>query len=705
MEPSVMSLDIKVGKLTNVRNFGTGNSPSLLLCVFLFFCFLSPVYSQAMTEDQWLDIGWDYYNAGDIDEAFSTFLEAVDLYPESAEAHLALGEIYLEMEVIDRGRAELLKSLELDDESSLAARAHYSYAYSIREEDTWTALMHLNRAHEIPASPTLHLEIAQQVRFCTILLGMQGRSESGDVNLHYADYLITSGEGDHLAQQAEADLYLAESFCFFNITEPFHIFLYPSERAVRAEIMFEEDDFDPIHREFHVPLTTDIDFLPIVCAQIVSDLQDELNRHAGSEWVLKALPTAVRRTVPWGDSSGVSESESEDEVRASIDCNSAVLALREQDAYVELRYLLSEEYSAYIPDLIFRAELGCFLVWVRRNYDTTHFQELLTQPNVDIVLDADIADIEERWLEDVAANPNLITDPEVASMWAESQPLSTLAGDPELPMRILKDGLRLYLEGEEILGLREIHRALDIDPGLAVGYYTLGWIDCIEGDWDGAEDNLGMALMLFEDTNQLAWCHALLAPVYLSEERWDIAQASLGFVATYCDADDVRVWASGLLERVLHIQSIRPRQDSSDPELVGTMTQFMDSWNVAANSDNGVGGLVSGMMDSMRAGSITMMYKSIRDVYPSVVFSHEITAASLSGSAVLMKILVHAEFASYPSRLPDELQPLVEDGYPIFFQLVPSEDGWVVLDWEDGWFPLAPVARVMPESPQFEEFE
>lgn len=698
-----MSVYIQVGKWRSIGKCCRRLLPALLFSTVILCCQSSVLMAEVLTEEEWLDIGWDYYNAGNIEEAFNTFLETADLYPESAEAHLALGEIYLEMGQVDRGRAELLTSLQIDDESSLAARAHYSYAFSIREEDTWNALMHLNRAHEIPASASLHLEIAQQIRFCTILLQMSGRSESGMVILHYADYLIEVDQADRLAQQAEADLYLVESFCFFEVTDPVHIFLYPSERAIRAEIMFEEDDLDPLHREYHVPLTDDLDLLPIACRQVISDLQDELNRHAGSEWVLQAMPSAVSRTVPWTESGDEAEAESTgEEVPSTIPCDSAVLALHEQNSYIELSYLLSEEYSEYIPSPIRNAELGSFLRWVRRTYDVTRFQELITQPNVEIVLDADTSEIEERWLNDVTGNPNLITDPDVASLWAENQLVSPLAGDPELPMTILKEGLRLYLEGEEVSGLWEIHRALELDPGLAVGYYTLGWIDCMEGDWEDAEENLGMALMLFEDTNQLAWCHALLAPIYLSDERWDTAQASLQIVANYCQAEDLRAWASDMLDRVVHVQAIRPHGNSDNSEAIETAAAFLREWNDAANSDEGVEELISEMMNDVRAGSLVTMYRSIRDTYPSTVFSHEIADASYSGSAILARIILHAEFSDYPARLPAELEPLIEDGYPLYFQLVPSDEGWEVLDWEDGWFPLTSIARIMPESPQLE---
>ncbi|MFH1675669.1 MAG: tetratricopeptide repeat protein [bacterium] len=64
------------------------------MVILLFFNFHSS--AEIFTLEQWLDLGWDYFNANKIDEAFNTFLQAVEKYPESAEARLALAETYME---------------------------------------------------------------------------------------------------------------------------------------------------------------------------------------------------------------------------------------------------------------------------------------------------------------------------------------------------------------------------------------------------------------------------------------------------------------------------------------------------------------------------------------------------------------------------------------------------------------------------------
>jgi len=674
-----------------------------LLAVLALAALLSlPSRAEILTVDQWIDLGWDYFNAGNIEEAFNTFLEAVEYFPESAEAHLALGEVYLEMGIVDRGRAELLKSLQLDDQTGLAAVAHYDYAVSMREEDTWQALLHLNAALRIGGSPALQFEIAQQIRFCHLLLQMTGRSQSGPVVLHYADYVLGSEEGDRLAREAESSLYLAESFCYFDVTKPLHIFLYPSERAVRAEIREPVDEMDPLHREYHVVYTPGIDLLPQLCMQVVADLQNDMNRHAGAGWVIRGLPTAVTRIVPWGDAG-----ETESGGYSHIDCDEAVRGLQAEGALVELRYLVAEEYAQYVPELVARAELGSFLRWVRRTYDRRKFMELITQPNVDLVLGAEKAEIGRLWINDVLSSPNLIADPSLAELWVANQPVSPLAGDPDLPTMMLKEGLRLYLSGDEIAGKWQISRALDLDPALALGYYTQGWIACREGDRERAEDRLGMAVMLFERPVEIAWCHALLAPIYLHDARWDLAQASLVLVVTYTDSETVRGWAEESLARLSHIFALRPSPlDRSSTEF-GQAREFFQEWNQAANSGRGVSSLVSEMMDDVRRVSLSGFYGSIRETYPSVVFNHAIQDVGVSGSSILAEVRVQAAFpavgqAFRPASLPEELAPLTTGGYLLFFQLMPTESGWRVLDWEDGWFPLTGATWNLPQSVETE---
>ncbi len=662
--------------------------------------FLSPasrLTAELLTLSDWLDLGWDYYNAGNLDEAFNTFLETVDKYPDSAEAHLALGKVYLEMGVVERGRAELLRSLQLDDESSLAAVAHYEYAVSMREEDTWLALLHLNRAHEIGGAPSLHFEIAHQMRFCNILLNMPGRSENGPLVLHYPDYLFADGEAEKVGRDSESELYLVESFCYFDLDDPVHFFIYPSVRALYAEIVIEEDQSDPSHREFHVAYEPDMDLLDKLCMQVVYDLQQELNRHAGAEWVLRGLPTAVTGLIPLSEAV-IGDKES----GGVIGCDQAVCTLVDSGTLIDLSYLTSEEFQPYIPDMVARAEIGSFLRWVRRTYDSRIFQELITQPNIEIVLDAGIEELQHRWIHDLANTPNLIADPELSRQWAAAQPLSPLAGHPDMPLDVLKEGLRLYLSGQETAGLWEIHRSLELDPGLALGYYTLGWIECSRGDYEDAEEHLETALLLFESEEAIAWCHAMLAPIYLSDARWDLAQGSLQLVMTCSDSDDIRNWAMESAVRLNHIQMLRPFPLDRDSVERGLMRDFMQEWNRASNSDEGVGSLISSMMDDTRGRSLAQFYSALREEYPTIVFNHAVQEVGRAGSAIMVELRIQAAFRGPRPRLTGANEALIDGGYLLYFQVIPTEDGWRVLDWEDGEFPLTSVQLVQPMTIEIE---
>jgi len=682
-------------------NFHRGPNRAGFIFVFVFTLLLAIVPStrlnaEVLTLEQWIDLGWDYYNTGNIEEAFNTFIQAVEDYPESAEAHLALGEIYLEMDVPDRARNEILESLRLDDETAVAARAHYVYATLICKEDPWNALLHLDRAHRLGGTPNLQFEIAHKISFCHNIIRMPMHSQSGPVILHYAEYLLSQADGDRLSERAEHSLYLAENFCSFDLVEDFHIFIYPSERAVRAEILLEEDDNDPVHREFHMAYEPELDFLPQISRQLITDLQDNLNRHGGAEWVARALPNAVTGTIAW------EKIEDNNSVLLYVDVDAAVRALCSEGALIDLTYLIPGEFDDYIPDPVFRAELGSFLRWIQESYDTVKFLEIITQPNLDIVLDEDIEVIQNMWLEDVINSASLISDPELTGEWALAQPLSPIAGDPEMPTRMLKEGLRLYLNGEVINGIWQIRQALMINPGLGLGYYTLGWIAVDQQNWDDAEQKLTMAASLFESPVEISWCHTMLAPIYLYSTRWTLAHASLNYVYSYTESNSVRNWAAGLLARTTHILALRPDPiDTASPEYAA-MVDFFGTVDESLNAGNSIESLASELMDETNKTMLVGFYDEIQNLTNSVVCSHEIINVGVSGSSLYVELRLHAEFPTIRPALDARFAPLATGGYLFYFQVMPTENGWAILDWEDGWFPIASSQQYVPQSPDLD---
>jgi hypothetical protein len=267
-------------------------------------------------------------------------------------------------------------------------------------------------------------------------------------------------------------------------------------------------------------------------------------------------------------------------------------------------------------------------------------------------------------------------------------------------MEILKEGLRMYLGGQIASGTREVHRAIEIDPGFGLGYYTLGWMACRDGDWERAEKMLTMAVMLLETPEEIAWCHAFLAPIYIRNQQWDLAQASLSTVASTIKSPDVIRWANELLARIAHLRNLTPSEPlDRESDEFGRMREFMTQWNGAANSDAGVGSLISSEMDANRAGQLIDFYASLRETYPNIVFNHAVTAAGRSGSALNIEVLVQAAFQDRTPYVPPEREALIQGGYRRFFQVTLSDDGWRVLDWEDGTMEVASVRLMtLPES-------
>ncbi|MCX6646471.1 MAG: tetratricopeptide repeat protein [bacterium] len=691
-----------------------GRAGFVILCIAILFLMLpSHAGSQSLTLEEWLDLGWGYYNAGNIDDAFNTFLGMVENFPDSAEAHLALGEMYLEKGIVDHSRSEILTSLNLDDESEIAARAHYLYATSIREEDPWNALLHLDRAYHLGSSQELQFEIAKQHRFCILIIQMPERAESGLVVLHYASYLISQEEADNLANQAEGALFLAETYCYFDVIKPLHIFLYPSADAVRAEVMYPENDWDPKHREYHIPFSANIDFLTPLSNQVIYDLQQSMNRHAGAPWVNEGLPVAISEKIEWVNPElpeGVDSSEVQGAIY--IGCDDAVRALVSGNSFVDLKYIIQKDYNPYMDWSVRLAELGSFLNWVRRTYERQKFQELITQPNVEIILGADLETIRQDWITELTTEPNLISDPELAQVFVQGLPLSPLSGDPELPLNVLKEGLRLYLSGEKVTGLWEIQRAVDLDPGLAIGYYTLGWIACVEKNWSEAEQQLGLALLLFDTPEEVAWCHSLLVPIYLNQRQWGRAEASCRQIALYGTSQEAVGWATNTLPRIEHIIGLQPPEklDESAQEF-SLMTSLLEQVD---NDLNGVSGdsaptgpnaeairkYVSDMMDGEHAEKLVNFYSEILAQYPTAIFRHEVVSVGTIGTAVYAEVLVHADFPAVATSLPPAFQALKRDGYLLMFQAIPFEAGWKFLDWEDAWFPDTVVSYSVHEPVQ-----
>ncbi|HDS31133.1 MAG TPA: tetratricopeptide repeat protein, partial [Firmicutes bacterium] len=298
---------------------------SAVFIVSVAFNFGMAVSSEPDSLEDWLDLGWDYYNLGDIEKAFNTFIQAVDLFPSSAEAHLALAETYIAMGVTERARAEMLKTLQFDDESPIAARAHYLYATSIREENPSLALLHLERAFQIGGSVSFQFDIAHQTRFCRLMITMSGRAESDRIVLHFSPAAFSQAEMNELLLEMEADLYRIEQFCSFDLTEPAHFFIYPDPYALRIEIP-ESYEWLPDRREYHLSWSESMDFLPVMSVQVIADMQAELNRHSGRSWVESALPSAVTGRVRIMGTGNF----------ADIDCDGAVMGLSNTGRFIGL---------------------------------------------------------------------------------------------------------------------------------------------------------------------------------------------------------------------------------------------------------------------------------------------------------------------------------------------------------------------------------
>ncbi len=677
------------------QNFRPGRAAfSLGLMTFILSSFLmhAPVYAEPLTVEDWLDLGWDYYNHQDIDEAFNAFLQAVEHFPENAEAHVALGEMYLAKDVTDRGRDQMLIALQLDDETHVAARAHYLYAYSFREENPAQALLHLDRAFRLEGSQALQFDIAHQTRFCRLLIAMSGRTEAAPVVIHFRQDLFTQDEVDATAIEAESALFTIENFCFFEVEKPIHFFLYPSKTALLYEIP-EGYEFMLEYREYHIVWQPEFDWLTLLSIQVIEDLQESLNRHAGASWILETLPTAATGRAPWPTSAGPAGEQSTD-----IDTDDAVRALLNNENLVDLQYLWSEEFGPYIPEPVALAELGSFLRWVRKTYSVLNLQEILTQPNVELVLHADVTELQEAWLRDLELSESLISDPVHAESWAASLPDSPLAGNAELPVEVLKEGLRIYLDGEWASGIREIHRALEMDPGFGLAYYALGWIASQDGNWIDAKDRLTTAVLLMEDPNELAWCHMLLAPMYLNEARWDVAQASLQYVSDWSESPQSRNRADELIARVRRIQSFRMNLLNRSTIEFSSMRDFMSRWNVAVNNGEDLSPMIDDTMDETESEELMKFYSGITDNHPSIVLNHALQKVGRDGMSLLLEVRIQAVFPDSSPYLTGELEPLGGPGYLMFFKVGSSEDGWVVVDWESGWFPLTPIKRYTSED-------
>ena len=681
-----MQSDSKIRRVVPHRPSRAGFGIWFLLAPAILFFLTVNSNAELQTLEQWLDLGWDYFNAGKTDDAFNTFLQAVDKYPESAEARLALAEIYMEKGLTDRAKAEILNALELDKESPIAARGHYLYGYLIREEDTWNALLHFNLTLKLGGSPKLLLDTAHQIRFCNQLIRMPGRSSAGEITLHYYSEMFTKAQADELAGIAQEDAYLAENFCYFKMAKPMHIFLYPSEEDLRYVIATDDEALTPEYREFHVVYDPNGNFIGTISNQIIWDLQTHLNRHAGKPWVGWALQAAIP-----GKSEIPSIDEPDSQVKTAVDCDEGVRALMAEKKLINLSYLFSDEYAPYIDPYVAQIELGSFLRWIKRSYESEVLQEIITQPNIDIILNEEIDNTQKRWIKDVMESGSLIGNPGNANKWASDLPITSIAGEPEQPTDILKNGLRLYLEGQRASGKREIMRALELDPGMGLGYYSLGWIACHEGEWDKAEEQLTMAVRLLDQPADIAWCHTLLAPIFLNKGRWDLAYASLNIVLTNIDDRNITESTKRSSDRVKHIMTFAAGPiDRTLPEYTAA-TLFLTDWSNAINTRTEEDFLPKDKIERGKIAGLIKVYENIRKKSSQTVFIHTIDSIGKDGDDIIMKVLIHAVAKEPDATLLKSFEPFTTEGYPIFLKIGSSGEKYGIVDWEDGWFPLSSI--------------
>ncbi|MFH1675668.1 MAG: hypothetical protein ABIC40_01500 [bacterium] len=515
---------------------------------------------------------------------------------------------------------------------------------------------------------------------------MPGRSESGQIVLHYYSEMFTKTEADELAKNAGEDAYLSENFCYFKLAKPIHIFLYPTEKELRYVIATDSETQNPEYRDFHVVYDPNGNFIGPISVRIIWDLQTHLNRHAGKLWVAWALKAAIP-----GKSDVPSIDETDMQTIISVDCDDGVRALIAGKKLINLSYLFSDEYAPYIDPFVAQIELGSFLRWIRRTCDSGVLQEIITQPNIDIILNEGIDDIQKRWIKNVYEGGSLIGNPGDANKWALELPFSPVAGEPEQPNNVLKNGLRLYLEGQRASGKREIMRALELDPGMGLGYYSLGWIACHEGKWDKAAEQLTMAIRLLDQPADIAWCHTLLAPIFLNKGRWDLAFASLNIVLNNIDDPNITVSTKLMSDRVKHIVTfISTPIDRSLPEYTAA-TVFLTNWSNAINTRTEQELLPEKKTGRAKYSGLINIYDNIRKKSSQIIFIHTIDSVGKTGDDIIMKVRIHAVAKDPDAMMLKSFEPLTTEGYPIFLKIGPSGEKYEITDWEDGWFPLSSI--------------
>ena len=643
---------------------------------------------------EWLDLGWSYYNQGKREEAFKTFLQAASEFPDSSEAHLVLGLMYVEKGVINQARKEYTRSLQLDDTSPIAARTHYEFGLIIREEDTATALLHFNRSLELKGSTSLALEAAHQIRFCKLLVRLCGRSQSGLVVLHFFPGLISQAQGDALARKAEGLLYSVESFCSYDLTKAIHFFLYPSEDAIQVDIWNRNDYEDPEHREFHLVYFPALDMLPNLCRQVVTDLLTEKKvRLDRQSWIYMALPVAATGHLPTAGNGNIPSN--------GIDCDDAVRALVAGGKFVKIKYLYHEQLADQVPVEVKLAELGSYLRWVHANYSVKQLQALITDPDWSSVLDLDTDATQVKWLDDLSKSKSLLSNSKLAAEWAAGIPVSPLVEGAEQPEDIVREGIKLYLGGDTATGKLELYRAVDTYPGIGLGYFALGWVSCRENNWDEAEKRLSMAVMFFESPEDIAWSYAFLTPIYFRDEKWELAKSSLALVVSNLSQPDVRQWAGGLMTLISHLISLQPTEpvDRSSAEF-DAMRDFISRWNAAVNSGRGIQPLIGKAMERTRALALSNSYGSIKKDHPTVVFNHALQVVGVSGSELLLAVRVQAGIQDSSPQLPSEVEDLVKTGRMRYFRMARINKKWQIEDWEDSPYPMESMRTLLAINPE-----
>ena len=667
----------------------------LLLILISLVAFSPPVAAQLEDDDfeDYYDLAWDYYNAGNIDKAIEMFRDMQKRYPGNCRLYLTLGTIYIELGDYDAAGDELRNALLHDPGKDVAVWANVRLGHTLLKEGALDAAeRHYNSSMIKGADPDALIEAAYGLHRVKVQRFLEGRFFSGRYIVHYFPFGgIDERDLKWLVSRLEDAYRLCNGLLQVKGYVKVDVYLYPNAQSF-VNLFFE--GADPKYGEIHEIIDRDYDYIEPMCELLLYWLQTEMNRHGSMGYISDALAHLVRGRF------------------AGIDLEDYVSALIEKDYFVDLKILRHPSFFSLIDRNIRGPEVASFLSYLRSERPDVDIRQYLTQPNLEALYGLDSLTAQKEWLEWVrektAESEGEQGDIESILYYVHRFDLVQVV--PEAAEEAFKTGLELIDEGHEREGEKKIREALEIFPDFGLADYALARLEF-------KRDNFSKSRACFEQSlehltkggTSWGWAHYMLG--HLAEIEEDYVNATMHYERAL-EADvpiEVRTVAVEKLDLLSKIIEMAPapgaEYDAVDLHDAVGLFSIID----LALLNDAINNLQPHFAIELNGAAFNQFidaYATMVAPYSTPIVMHQVSSVESMGDFVKAKVIIKLE-------VPESEQPLITEfeeylrlrrGIIRYYLLLRRDGGLKIVDFVDAPL-LAGRARVLEEGGTIIPFE